>query len=73
MGVLCKPPTPGVFWGAIRFYPGEYFAERGIWRAQMPLTDLEVRKSRSAEKAYRLGDSKSLFLSVTPSGGKLWR
>jgi hypothetical protein len=39
----------------------------------MPLTDLEVRKSRSAEKAYRLGDSKSLFLSVTPSGGKLWR
>ena len=39
----------------------------------MPLTDLEVRKARPAEKAYRLSDSGSLYLWVTPAGGKLWR
>jgi integrase len=39
----------------------------------MSLTDTEIRKSRPGEKAYRLPDSKGLFLFVTPTGGKLWR
>jgi len=39
----------------------------------MPLTDTEVRKSKPAEKAYRLSDGGSLYLWVTPAGGKLWR
>jgi hypothetical protein len=37
------------------------------------LTDTEIRKAKPAEKEYRMSDSGSLFLWVTPSGGKLWR
>ena len=39
----------------------------------MPLTDTEVRKARPSEKPYRLSDAGSLYLWVTPAGGKLWR
>jgi integrase len=39
----------------------------------MPLTDTEVRKARPTEKPYRLSDGASLYLWVTPAGGKLWR
>jgi integrase len=39
----------------------------------MALTDTEIRKSRPGDKAYRLPDSKGLFLFITPTGGKLWR
>jgi len=39
----------------------------------MALTDTEVRKARFAEKPYRLSDAGSLYLWVTPAGGKLWR
>src|SRR5665213_2767059 len=39
----------------------------------MSLTDTEIRKSKPGDKAYRLPDSKGLFLFVTPTGGKLWR
>jgi len=37
------------------------------------LTDTEIRKSKPAEKLYRLPDGGGLFLLVTPAGGKLWR
>ncbi len=39
----------------------------------MALTDTEIRKSKPAEKAYRLADGGGLSLLVTPAGGKLWR
>jgi len=39
----------------------------------MPLTDTEIRRSKPADKPYRLSDANSLFLWVTPAGGKLWR
>lgn len=39
----------------------------------MPLTDIEVRKAKAQQKAYRLSDGGSLYLWVTPAGGKLWR
>jgi integrase len=39
----------------------------------MPLTDTEVRKSKPSDKPYRLSDANSLFLWITPAGGKLWR
>jgi len=39
----------------------------------MSLTDTEVRRSKPTEKAYRLSDGGSLYLWVTPAGGKLWR
>ena len=39
----------------------------------MPLTDTEVRKAKAQDEAYRLSDGGSLYLWVTPAGGKLWR
>jgi len=39
----------------------------------MALTDTEIRKARPEQKAYRLPDSRGLFLFVTPTGGRLWR
>ena len=39
----------------------------------MSLTDTEVRKAKPTEKAYRISDRESLYLWVTPSGGKIWR
>jgi integrase len=39
----------------------------------MPLTDTEVRKAKAQGEAYRLSDGGSLYLWVTPAGGKLWR
>lgn len=38
-----------------------------------PLTDLQIRSAKAPEKEVKLFDGGGLFLSVTPSGGKLWR
>jgi hypothetical protein len=37
------------------------------------LTDVQIKKAKAAEKAYRLVDDGGLHLFVTPAGGKLWR
>ncbi|WP_374404156.1 tyrosine-type recombinase/integrase [Niveibacterium sp.] len=39
----------------------------------MPLTDIEIRNAKAAEKPYRLTDGEGLYLEVSPAGGKLWR
>lgn len=39
----------------------------------MALTDTEIRRSKRADKPYKLSDSGGLHLLVTPTGGKLWR
>jgi integrase len=39
----------------------------------MALTDTEIRRSKPAEKSYKLFDSGGLHLLVTPAGGRLWR
>jgi integrase-like protein/Arm domain-containing DNA-binding protein len=39
----------------------------------MPLTDPAIRNAKPREKPYKLGDSRGLFLLVTPRGGKWWR
>jgi integrase len=39
----------------------------------MALTDTEVRKAKTRDKAYRVSDSGGLYLWITPAGGKLWR
>lgn len=39
----------------------------------MPLTDLQIRTAKPAEKPVRLFDGGGLYLEVTPAGGKLWR
>jgi hypothetical protein len=38
---------------------------------KMPLTDVEIRRAKAKEKAYRMSDGGSLYLWVTPAGGKL--
>jgi integrase len=39
----------------------------------MALTDTEIKKAKSREKAYSMGDGGGLYLWVTPAGGRLWR
>ncbi|KZE25334.1 tyrosine-type recombinase/integrase [Crenobacter luteus] len=38
----------------------------------MPLTDLAIRQAKPQDKPYHLPDGGSLFLEVTPAGGKRW-
>jgi hypothetical protein len=37
----------------------------------LALTDTEIRKSKPADKPYKLSDSGGMFLLITPAGGKL--
>lgn len=37
------------------------------------LTDAQIKKTKPAEKAFKLADSGGLHLFITPAGGKLWR
>lgn len=38
----------------------------------MPLTDIQIRKAKPAEKLYKLTDGHRLYLVVKPNGTKLW-
>jgi integrase len=38
-----------------------------------PLTEMQVRKAKPAEKPYRLADGKGLYLEVMPNGSRYWR
>ncbi|MEB1047749.1 tyrosine-type recombinase/integrase [Citrobacter freundii] len=39
----------------------------------MPLTDLEIRRSKPREKSYTLNDGSGLSLLIEPNGSKGWR
>lgn len=39
----------------------------------MPLTDLEIRRAKPAEKAYTKSDGNGLSLQIEPKGSKGWR
>ena len=39
----------------------------------MALTDTEVRKAKTLDKAYIISDGGGLYLWFTLAGGKLWR
>lgn len=39
----------------------------------MPLTELQIKNAKPAEKAYRMADGGGLYVEVSPAGGKLWR
>lgn len=39
----------------------------------VPLSDIQVNKSKPKDKDYKLNDGFGLYLLVTTSGGKLWR
>jgi integrase len=38
-----------------------------------PLTELQVRKAKPHEKAYRIFDGGGLYLEVNPKGSRIWR
>ncbi|MFL9893752.1 tyrosine-type recombinase/integrase [Paraburkholderia sp. RL17-381-BIF-C] len=38
-----------------------------------PLTEMQVRKAKPAEKSYRLADGKGLYVEVMPNGSRYWR
>jgi len=38
-----------------------------------PLTEMQIRKAKPAEKPYRLADGKGLYLEVMPNGSRYWR
>ncbi|MES2821906.1 MAG: Arm DNA-binding domain-containing protein [Pseudomonadota bacterium] len=38
----------------------------------MPLTALQIKASRPADKPYTLGDTSGLALLVHPNGSKYW-
>ncbi len=37
------------------------------------LTDTEIKRAKTTERAYSMGDGGGLYLWVKPTGGKLWR
>jgi integrase len=39
----------------------------------MALTDVEIKRAKAKDTAYRMSDSGGMYLWVTPAGGKLWR
>jgi hypothetical protein len=39
----------------------------------MALTDVEIKRAKAKDKAYRMSDSGGMYLWVTPAGGKLLR
>jgi hypothetical protein len=39
----------------------------------MPLTDLELRRSKPQDKPYALSDGGGLSMLIEPSGSKSWR
>lgn len=42
-------------------------------RITLPLSQTEIRKAKPKEKAYKLYDGDGLYLSILPSGKKVWR
>ena len=39
----------------------------------MALTDIAVRQLKPADKPFKVGDERGLYLLINPQGGKLWR
>lgn len=39
----------------------------------MPLSEIQIKKAKAEERAYKLSDGEGLFLLINPSGSKLWR
>jgi integrase len=42
-------------------------------KAVMPLTDKKIKSARPSEKLQRLSDGDGLYITVKPTGSKLWR
>ena len=42
-------------------------------KRSLPLSDIQLKKAKPADKDFKLSDGGGLYLLVSPSGGKLWR
>src|SRR5665213_3201689 len=62
----------GYSWGYFVYMLGVFWSW-GNFGGNMALTDTEIRKAKSKDKARRMSDGGGLYLWVTPTGGKLWR
>jgi hypothetical protein len=38
-----------------------------------PLTDIQLRNAKPAEKPYKLSDGGAMYVEVMPNGSKFWR
>jgi len=56
-----------------RFAGDGTFVLKQVERANMALTDTEIKRAKTAHKPYRITDAGNLYVWVTPAGGKLWR
>src|SRR5580704_15631064 len=72
MGYSGSRRLVGVLWWVFRFSSGGTFKKR-VCEGTMALTETEIKKAKPKEMAYRMSDGGGMYLSVTPSGGKLWR
>ncbi len=59
--------------GALLGAYGPSIVPMPLKRSAMPLSDVEIRNAKPAEKPVRLFDGGGLYLEVSPTGGKLWR
>lgn len=64
------PPNTQYSW-VLSWVPEADFHQRAL-DTQMPLSDLQIRKAKQRDKPYRMGDGLGLYLTVKPSGSKLW-
>ena len=39
----------------------------------MKLTDVNIKKAKPHDKAYKIFDGGGLYIQIEPTGGKLWR
>jgi len=39
----------------------------------MSLTNLQVKRAKPKDKAYKLADAKGMYLYINPKGHKYWR
>lgn len=70
-----KPELLGVTMGVTQILPKQLPPKKGntMPKRTIPLTDLQISKSKPREKQYKKHDGGGLFLIITPAGGKWWR
>ena len=59
-----KQPNWGASFGACLNAPNT------MPKRATPLTEMQIRKAKPADKPYRLADGKGLYLEVTPNGSR---
>ncbi|MGY6547386.1 MAG: Arm DNA-binding domain-containing protein [Roseinatronobacter sp.] len=66
----CSVPSDRMppVWGHLRGFASD--AEKRC--PQMPLTDTQIRSLKPKDKPYKVSDFQGLYVTVAPSGSRLW-